>query len=93
MVGIDPGLFESCSQCSFRHIAGMIRDCSIPVCLGIVPDLVAPGCMAVESKTECLQALNDLFVLEAGESAHLTANYERIVEIISHRLQLRAGQF
>jgi hypothetical protein len=49
--------------------------------------------MAVESKTECLQALNDLLVLEASESAHLTANYERIVEIISHRLQLRAGQF
>ena len=91
MVGIDPGLFENRSQCSFGRIAGMIRDCSIPIGRWIVPDLVAPGCMAVESKTECLQALNDLLVLEAGESAHLTANYERIVEIISHWLELRAG--
>jgi hypothetical protein len=49
----------------------MIGDGGVTVGLIIVPDLVAPGRLAVKSKAKRLEPLDDLSVLKAGQAAHI----------------------
>ncbi len=55
----DTCLFQNSSQCSLRHVAGVIGDGGIAVGLLIVPDLMASARLAVKHEAECFKALDD----------------------------------
>src|SRR5580658_6954978 len=65
-----PGLPEDAAQRAFRHIAGMIGNGRVAAGAGIEPDLMRSGGLPAEFKTDPLQALDDLPITEAGQSAH-----------------------
>ena len=79
-VGFDSCLFEDRSQCTFRHIARVIRDRRIPVCLFVEPDFVAACGLPVELKSGCSQFANNFPVPKSGKAAHfrrLPQSYSR----------------
>jgi hypothetical protein len=65
-----PGLPEDAAQRAFRHIAGVIGNGRVAGDAGIELDLMRSGGLPAEFKTDPLQALDDLPITEAGQSAH-----------------------
>ena len=66
IAGIYTGLFKDCSQSAFGHVAGVIGNNGISICLFVIPDFMASGSLAVKGKTKRLETLYDLSISKTG---------------------------
>ena len=66
IIGIDTCLFEYCSKGTFGNVARMIGKSCIAICLLVIPDFMASGCLPIKAKTERLETLYDLSVLKTS---------------------------
>ncbi len=66
----------------------MVHKGRISIGSQVVPNLMTPGSMPVESKAKPPQALGDDSVSETSESAHSCTNHDRTVEGVSRNVKL-----
>jgi len=52
------------------HVAGVAGDSGVAVGAGVIPDFMGAGCLPVKYKSQFLELLDDLPVLEACQSTH-----------------------
>lgn len=64
LVWRNPCLSEDCAERTLRHISWVIGNSGVPTCGGGEPDLVAPGGLTIELKSEGFKPLDDLTVAE-----------------------------
>ncbi len=64
VVDSDFGLPHNGPECSFRHVARMVRDGGVKPGRSIEPDLVTARGLAVELEAQRLQLANDVSVTE-----------------------------
>ncbi len=50
--GGNPGLFEDCSKCPFRHITRVVGDSGVKLACGVVPDFMRPGSLSIKLKSQ-----------------------------------------
>ena len=70
IIRMDASFFKYCSKRSFRYIARMVRDGSIPITRSIIPNLMASCGLSVKDKAEFFQLLNDLSILKTRQPSH-----------------------
>lgn len=63
-------LFQDGSQRPFGYVAGVIGNGDEATSCWINPDFVGTRCLPMELKSQCLQPLDDLPVLEPGQASH-----------------------
>lgn len=68
VVGGDSGLIEDGAEGAFGEVAGVIGDCRLAVGLGVEPDLVATGSLAIKAEPEEFEAACDFPVTETCEA-------------------------
>jgi hypothetical protein len=71
VVRLYTGLPQNGPQRAFGHVSGVVLNGSVTVGLGIVPDLMTSGRLAVESKTKRFEALDDLAIAKTGKASHV----------------------
>lgn len=57
--GHNTRLPENCVQRPFRHVARVVRDGGVPLGDRVKPDLMRPGGLAVELKSQIFEFLDD----------------------------------
>ena len=86
---IDFCLLQNRWKRSFGHIARVIGYGSVPIRMGVEPNLVTSGSLTIEFEAAFLELPYDLPVAESRQAAHLRWNYNCVVAAISNGRQIR----
>jgi hypothetical protein len=66
LFGRHAGLFEDGTERPFGHVTRMVGDRGVSMRRGVHPNLVTPGSLTVELKSEGFEPLDDFPVSEPG---------------------------
>ena len=81
-------MFKDGSKSALGHIAGMVGDGGVSVCLTVVPDFMTAGGLPVKGKAERPEESGYFTVPKTGQSPHLCAHHQSTIERIANNRQV-----